>query len=77
MTIIDAKGIKLGKLTNNISEIVHRGSTFVGLIMTIVNFSIAIEEEYNKKFVATRSVYILKNLIGSDFLTGLRVWSYY
>lgn len=44
---------------------------------TIVNFSVAFENEYTEKSVAIRNVNILKDVMGSYFLMGMSVRFHY
>lgn len=44
---------------------------------TIIKFEIAIYKEYNGEFVTTSISDIMKDMIGSDFLTGMSNLFYY
>lgn len=44
---------------------------------TVLNFAIALEKRYNEKFVVTRIVDIVKDLMGSIFLTTMSVQFFY
>lgn len=43
----------------------------------IVNFTVVFEKEYNEKFAAALIVDIIKTVMGSVFLTGMSIQSYY
>lgn len=77
MPISEAERIKLTNLASELPGVVRRDSKFVGLVKTILNFALAFEEDENKKLGATRSVDILKDLIGPEFLKGMSSQSYY
>lgn len=49
----------------------RRDSIIVYIMETILKLAIAFEKKYTEKLVATRIVYILKDVIGSDFLTRI------
>lgn len=75
MTINETEGIKLSKLANTVTGIVHSDVTFPDLMKTVLNFAIAFEE-HDKKFVVARIEDIGKDVMGSDFLTGKTAQSY-
>lgn len=54
----------------------RRDLTFVDLTKKILNLAISFENGYNKKFVTTRMVDFVKDITGSDFLTGTRAQYY-
>lgn len=55
----------------------RRDSTPVNHVNTILNFSNAFETEYNDKFVATRIIDIVRDMMSSGFPTELGDQSYY
>lgn len=55
----------------------HRNTTLLNVMKTILNITIASEKQYKEKLVATRIVDIVEYLIVSDFLTGIRAQSSY
>lgn len=57
--------------------VVRRGSMVVDLMKTFVNFAISFKKECSDSFVATRTVEIVKDMMGSGFLKGMRPQSYY
>lgn len=59
------------------TRIVRHDSTFVVLIETILNSSIASGKEYKQKLVPTRIVDIVKEMMGSECLTGMSAQSCY
>lgn len=77
MALSEAEGINLRKLANKKTGIVRRDSTLVDLLKTILKFAVTFEKDYNKIFVATRIVDIVKGMIDSAFPTGTSVQSYY
>lgn len=68
MAICKAEKNALRKTTNKVTEIVRHYTNFVDVMKTSMNFAISFEEEYNKKFVATANLDIMKELMRSDFL---------
>lgn len=71
VAISEAEGIKLNKLPKIVTAILRRDCTFMDLIKKTLNFSIASEKEYNEKFTATCTMHIMKDKIGSEFLTEM------
>lgn len=57
--------------------ILHSDSTSMNLMKNTPNLAIAFEKERSEKFVATRIVDIVENMMGSGFLTGMNLQSYY
>lgn len=51
--------------------------SFLKLMKAILNFAIAFEKEYNEKLVTSRILSIVKDMLDSDFLTGISIQSYY
>lgn len=56
----EAEWIKLSKLVNKVTRLIHRDSMFVDLMKKFLKFSIPFENEYAEKFVGTRTVDIMK-----------------
>lgn len=77
MEVIVAKCMKLSKLANQVTSVVHRHSIFVGPMKTTLKFAIAFEKEYYEKFVATRIQDTMKVVLGSEVLTEMKIQSYY
>lgn len=50
---------------------------FLDPMETILNLAIAFEKGYKEEFVATRIVQIVKDMIGSGFLTEMSAQPYY
>lgn len=55
----------------------HLDFKFMDLLKTILNFAIEFVKEYNKKSVVTRIVYIMKDVVQSDFLTEKSPQAFY
>lgn len=72
-----AERIRVRKLASKVTRIVHHDSKFVNFMKTILNITIAFEKEYSEKLVATGIVAIVKEMMASDFLTGMGAQSYY
>lgn len=70
-------GINVKKLANKMTGIVCRDFTFVDLLKTMLNSAIAFNKEYNQKLVTICIVDNVKDMMRSDFCTGMRVQSYY
>lgn len=77
VVITEGKGIELRQLANAVTGIVRSDSTFMDLIKTIFNVSILFQKDYHEKLVATRTLDILTDMMGSDFLTGMSAQFYY
>lgn len=71
MKIGGAKEARVSRPANGVTRILRFDSTFVYLIKTILNFPIALEKNSNEKFVATRIMYSLKDMMCSNFLRGM------
>lgn len=71
VSIRTVEGIKLGKFANKVTGIARCDSTFVDLTKKILTLAIAFGEEYNEKFVVTRVVHIVKDMMGTDVLAGM------
>lgn len=52
MPISKAEGIKLNKLANKVTGIVHHDYKFVDLIEALLNSAIVFEKEHSEKLVA-------------------------
>lgn len=57
--------------------IVHCNNAFVDLMVTIVSFVTVFEKKYSEKFVASRLVETVQEIIVFDFLTERGVQSFY
>lgn len=57
--------------------VMRRVFTFLNLMKIILNFAVTFEDEYNERFIATRIVDTVKDMIGSDIWTGMSAQSYY
>lgn len=53
------------------TDIVRHGSTSADLMNTILNLTFALKKGHNKKFVATRIVVIVIDMIRSDSLIAM------
>lgn len=49
----------------------------VDIVKTILQFSIPFKKICSKKFVSARTVDIVRDIMGSECLTGMLSWSYY
>lgn len=77
VAISEAGGINLRKLSRKVTGIVCLYSTFGDLMMTVLNFSIAFQKKDNQKLVLIRIVDIVKDMMGSHFLTEMSARSYH
>lgn len=77
VAVNQSKEIELSKFCKSMACLLQRDSTFLSLMKTTLNFAIAFEEQYMEKFIATRTVAILKDMTDSDFLRGVDAQSYY
>lgn len=59
-TIIDAEEIELSKVTETVAFIMHCDSTFLTLVIKILNLAFAFEKDYEDKFISTWTVEIIK-----------------
>lgn len=50
---------------------------FGDFMKTILKFAIAFEKKHKEIFVATHIEHIVKDMMGSDYLTGMSARSYY
>lgn len=57
--------MKLRNIANKETGNVRRYCTFVERMNTILNFSTTLGKEYNEKFVATRILHTVKDMMGS------------
>lgn len=73
MALSNSDGINLSMLAYKVTGILRPDSTFVDLIKMIVILAIALEKEYNERFLATLTVNIAKSVIGSALLTAISV----
>lgn len=73
VTISEAGVIKLSRLANKLTGNFRRDSTFADVMKTILKFAISFEKEYNKRFVLSPTMDITKDMMYSDFPTGMRV----
>lgn len=53
-----------------VTSIACRNSSFVAIVLSVMNLSPAFEKEHGLSIVATRMVCIVDDMILSDFLTG-------
>lgn len=70
-------GINLSKLENKLTGIVYRDSKLLDFIEPILNFAITSKQKYHLKLAATRNMDVVKDMISSDFLTGMSSQPYY
>lgn len=77
VTISESEATKLSNLVSKVTGTVCPTSNFVDLTKTSLNFAIAFEKDYHEKFVTTRIVGIVKDMVYSDFLTGMSAQSYF
>lgn len=64
----NAERSKLSKLANKVPRIVRYDSMSVDLMKTILNLATSLQDEYTERFVATRILDIVKDMIGVGFL---------
>lgn len=69
--ISKAEEIKLSKVLNELTKIVHRYCMFVDFMKRNLNFAISFEKTYMEKFVASRTLNVKKDVMVSDLLTGM------
>lgn len=69
MAIMAFAGINPSQLANSVTGIVSHESFFVSVMNLILIVAIAFEYEYNKKFIATRTADIVKDIMSSDLWT--------
>lgn len=77
MAITKAEWMKLRKTANKVTGSMCLDSTFVELMKISLKFVIAIEKEYNERFVATRISDIVKDMMSSGVLAGISNQNYY
>lgn len=75
--IMEAERIKLGQLSNKATGAVRHDSTFVNFMKTILIFTMSLEKEGSKKPVVNHILGILRDMWGSEFLTGMGAQSFY
>lgn len=68
MAVRKAEDIRLSMLVNAVSVIVHRGTTVVDLLKTNLNFAVVFKKEYREKFIASRTLHMEKDIMGSVIL---------
>lgn len=73
MAISKAEESRLRRLANALTGILRFEITFLNLVKTVLNFTLAFEKEYDEKFIITRIADILKVMIGSGTLTSITV----
>lgn len=61
---------KVSNLSNMVSSIVRRESSFVTLEKSVINFSVACEKEHGMSFLSTWMVDNVEDMVSSDLLTG-------
>lgn len=71
MVISEAERMKLSKLAKKETGILCRYLMLLDVMKLILYFAIAFEKKYNEKSNATCTVHITKDMVGSDFLTGI------
>lgn len=76
VAICKAEGVRLSKLANKVYGIRRRVYVFVDIMNKILNFSIALKKNYNQRLFVTRVVDIVKDMMGSDSLTGIDIRFY-
>lgn len=64
-------------LQKKVAVILHRDYTFVAFIIIILKVFNLFEKEYKDKFVASRLMVNVKDMMSSYVLTGISVQSYY
>lgn len=69
--------IKFRKLANKFTWTVRRDSTFLDEMKRILNIDIVFEIDYEGMLVATGSMIVMKDILGSDFRIGIIASSYY
>lgn len=72
----EAEGIRTRKPANNLAGVVHHDMTVVDLVKSILNFAIAFEKEFNKNFVTTGILDIVRDMMCSIILTEMRAQCY-
>lgn len=77
VVISEARGIKLRKLANNVTGTVRRASLFVDVMKTILRLMMALEKKNNENVAASPIVDIEKDIICTDFVTGMSVLSFH
>lgn len=75
--IRETEGIRLSKPAIKENGIARRDSRFLYLVDTIPKFTISFEKENNKMLVVARAADVVRDVMGSDFLTGMCDRSYY
>lgn len=75
VTIVNAEKIKLNKFLSKVIRFSRIGSMFLVFMNTILNSVIGFQIEYNKRFLESRLVDILKYMMGPAFLSGTSVQS--
>lgn len=77
MAISDGERIGMTRPAIKVTRIVRYVCTWVDLRKTILNLAIALQNEYNEKYVAILIVYFVKEITSSDVLTDMSAPYYY
>lgn len=72
----DLDGIERRKLTNTVARIVSHNRKFADLLKTVLAFTVKLEREDGKEFVAARLVNIIEDMMHSESLTELSTQNY-
>lgn len=62
--------LKMQNVANNVTSIVHRDSSFVVVLKSVMTFSAAFEKEHGGTSFDTQIIDIVDNMIKSNFVTG-------
>lgn len=73
----ETEKIRLRELANMLTVILRRNSTFLNLMKTILNFTVAFQKKYNDQFITILIVQILIYMVGFRFLRARSAQSYY
>lgn len=69
MSISEAEETKRSKLADKVTRAGHQNTTLMVFMETIPNFTIAFEKDYNENFLEARVLFIVKDMMVSEFLT--------
>lgn len=70
------EGINISRISNNLTKTLLQYKTVLYFMRRILNYSIDFESHYGVPLVQARSNEVVEEMINTDFLPNLRIYSY-